>query len=30
MPKQKKIKVKKPNTENPTIIKTVDNIVVFF
>ena len=30
MPKQKKIKVKKPNTENQTIIKTVDNIVVFF
>ncbi len=30
MTKQKKIKVKKPNAEKPTIIKTVDNIVVYF
>ena len=29
MTKQKKIKIKKPNAENPTIIKTVDNIVVY-
>ena len=29
MIKQKKVKVKKPNTENQ-IIKTVDNIVVYF
>ena len=29
MTKQKKVKVKKPNAEKP-IIKTVDNIVVYF
>jgi len=29
MTKQKKVKVKKPNAENQ-IIKTVDNIVVYF
>ena len=29
MTKQKKVKVKKTNTENQ-IIKTVDNIVVYF
>ena len=30
MTKQKKVRVKNPNRENPTIIKTVDNIVVYF
>ncbi len=29
MTKQKKVKVKKPNTENQ-IIQTVDNIIVYF
>ena len=30
MTKQKQVKPKKLNAGNPTVIKTVDNIVVYF